>query len=605
MRRLLLIAVCVAACGAPRPPPPPPPAAAATPPPPKVPSAPRPPPGTAHATVRFDRDKLFLGENVLAHFCIENTSSEAFSIDVGGDYRGSSRSLRFKTTVTDDKGAVMADPDPNPFNLGGISHSPKLAPADVWCESLPLGRYARIDAPGTYTVKIVHDLGWKEDIAPTAEGRVTLAMPSAREAEQVVATMESLPSDPNRSAGKVSIPYRDFTALRYPVYLEPLVRRARAGSIEAVAGIGVIPNVDATRALVELLGHTDKKVARLAARVLSMRLPDPALSGALGARNVFANEVPEQRRYLISVGWRADLADDVRNAGLTLLAATDSDDLASGAFILEALGRASEAPALITALTRAIESSKTAPREDGIWPSPRGACQELLRAAEMLVARGAAPAATPKTPGDLAFWLAALGRGAKPKGWEAELGKALRHVIPYLRRLALEKMPVPVPAARVTDVGANLAFADVDVQTAACILVSRANLGALAEKSAAILATAKDRFLVDVCWTSASTLGARGAAVDALIGRLGDPDLGQNALGRLLDVFKHSGYSGGGTFDAAQGRALVPRWRAFVASHRKAIDAGEAISLDDPTVPHDLVPPGFKVTRNNGKPDWP
>jgi hypothetical protein len=525
------------------------------------------------------------------------------SMSVGGDYRGSSRSLRFQTTVTDERGAAMPDPDPKPFNLGGMGYAPKLAPAETWCQSLPLARYARIDSPGTYAVEIVHDLGWPAGTAPVARGRVTLVMPSASQAERVIAEMEALPADPNASAGKVSVPYRDFTALRYPIYLEPLLRRAHAGSLDAVAGIGVIPNRAATRAMVGLLGSADKKVARLSARLISMRLPDPALSGALAPRNSFANELPEQRKYLVSVGWDADLADDVRSAGVGLLASGDLDDVVAGAFFLQALGRPAELPALTAALTAAIERTKTTPREQGVWPTPRGACQELVRAAEMLLARGGAVPSTPKSPGETALWLAALGSGQRPNGWEAELGKALRHPVGYVRRLALDKTPRPVPPAINAGVADNLTFADADVQTAACILAGNAKIAALAGKTAQVLATAKDGFLISVCWSAASQLGARAAAVDALVGRLGDPQVGAEVLGRLIDLFGSNGYSGN-NFDAASYKALVPRWRAFVASRRRAIAGTETLSLDDPTVPRDLVPPGFQISRP-GKPNWP
>jgi hypothetical protein len=111
-----------------------------------------------------NRDRFLLGENVLVHYCLENTSSGPLHIDVGGDYRGSSRSLRFEVTVTGEDGKVVADPDPKPFNMGGLGYSPEIGPGASWCQSLPLLRYARIEEPGTYRVRVVHDLvppGWK------------------------------------------------------------------------------------------------------------------------------------------------------------------------------------------------------------------------------------------------------------------------------------------------------------------------------------------------------------------------------------------------------------------------------------------------------------
>jgi hypothetical protein len=58
------------------------------------------------------------------------------------------------------------------------------------------------------------------------------------------------------------------------------------------------------------------------------------------------------------------------------------------------------------------------------------------------------------------------------------------------------------------------------------------------------------------------------------------------------------------TFDADAFAALVPRWRAFVDANREVVASSRPLSLDDPRVPADLVPRGFRIHRQ-GKPDWP
>jgi len=85
-----------------------------------------------------------LGENILLHFCLENQSNESFTFYIGGDYRGGTRSNRFKVSVKDKDGNIMLDPDPG-FNLGGIGTSPVLKSGERWCQLLTLIRYARID----------------------------------------------------------------------------------------------------------------------------------------------------------------------------------------------------------------------------------------------------------------------------------------------------------------------------------------------------------------------------------------------------------------------------------------------------------------------------
>ena len=260
------------------------------------------------------------------------------------DARGASRSLRFEVTVNDGNGKRMPDPDPSRFALGGVLQSPTIAPRAQWCQSLPLMRYARIDAPGTYRVHVVHDLGWGKGSAPAGDTTIVLAQPTAVEAEQVVATMEKLPANPRMSPGGRSTQWPDFSALRYPVYLETLLPRARSGSLFAVRGIGSIPSVAATGALVALLQSASDSVARVARQSLAMRLPDPGLNGALPPRGMFVNPLDEERKYLIAASWTESLCPNVRSAARTLLALSDESAVRSGAFFLEAVGIANDAP---------------------------------------------------------------------------------------------------------------------------------------------------------------------------------------------------------------------------------------------------------------------
>src|SRR5262245_37131188 len=74
-------------------------------------------------------------------------------------------------------------------------------------------------------------------------------------------------------SGNLSPPYPDFSVLRYGIYLRPLLRRARAGNIRAIEGIGVIPAPDATRALIDLTPDLRPEVVRRAAGALTWRLP--------------------------------------------------------------------------------------------------------------------------------------------------------------------------------------------------------------------------------------------------------------------------------------------------------------------------------------------
>jgi hypothetical protein len=556
----------------------------------------------ARVVLSTDRDTFFLGENVLVHYCLRNDGASPITIEVGGDYRGASRSLRFKVQVKDAAGGVQPDPDPNPVCFGGLGYSPKIEPGKAWCQSLQLARYARIDAPGEYTVQVTHDLGWPEGTAPTGSTTVKLAMPTASEAERVVTAMDALPRDPSTSAGEKSIPFADFTALRYAAYLAPLESRAQAGSTDAVAGIGSIPTPDATRALIALLGRPT--VARTAMGALAYRLPDPALDGTMQKRNPFDDERTDPRKYFVSTSWRPELASSVLAATRPLLGSRDVQDVVAGAFVLEALGSPGDGGLLEAALTAAIDRTRTEPRETDVFPTPRGACMELMRAAKVLERRGLAPAATPSTSGQWALWLTALDRGARPAGWESLLGKALVHPLSYVRQIALERTPPPVPHALVPAVRGALEHGEVDELYAACDLARRAGLTELRPQILAVLSRSRDTQLTSVASYAAFTLGDRQGRVDALVGRLADPATLPDALRDLVDLLEHSGSSSQGQVTAEQARAVAARWRAFVKVHRADIAANRRIPLTDPSVTPDLLPPGWKLGRP-GTSDWP
>jgi hypothetical protein len=559
--------------------------------------------GKARIDLKLRKAKHFLGENVQLDFCVVNTGASKIQIEVGGDYRGSSRALRFKVEVRDAKGVLVADPDPNPYNLGGIGYSPDIAPGKRWCSSLALMRYARIEAAGRYTITATHDLGWAQGAAPKGKATVEFAMPNAAQAEQVIAEMEKLPDDPNTSAGDLDKPYADWSALAFEPYVVPLEQRAQKGNVKAIGGLAHVPTPNATRALVKLLDHADSAIARATARGLAMRLPDPALNGQLGPRNPFENSLSEQRKYLATKSWVPALADDVRAAARKRLASTDVTDQQDGAFMLEAVGTKDDAPDLIKALDVAIDRTRTVPPETDVYPMPRGALMELLRAAEILVARGYAAPATPAKPGELAIWLVSLRAGARPAGWEATLAKAMEHAIPHVRTLAMDHAPDAVTAAHTQAVAKNLAHADLDVQVAAAQLAQRAKLVALGPEVVKAMKRATGLRL-NILSNAAYMLGARYERAQMLVVRLSDKDAFDQALSELCDILQYSGRSTSGTLTDAMRTAVIPPWKKLVTDHRAEIEAGTKLPLTHKSVTKDLLPPTWKLGNPAGG-QWP
>jgi hypothetical protein len=562
--------------------------------------------GSGRVVVSIDKPTFFLGENVLIHYCLENTSVAPFQVSYGGDSRGASRSQRFKMALTDDQGIAVADPDPTNYHEGGLGGTLTIAPQGQWCQSLPLMRYARIERPGSYTIRVVHDLGWPKGQAPEGLATLTLRMPTAVEAEQVMLTILSLPTVDRPGIDERRKPFRDFSTLRYSIYLSPLLRLVKAGDTTALMGVGAIPAPEATRALIDLLRHTDRDLARAAARMLAMRLPDPALDGALAPRGPLLNDLQDTRRYLRNASWRTEFAPDVRTEARRLLNSPDIQDVIQGAFMIQAVGEKSDAPFLSTALTKALLKTLSLPFEPRVYPRPRGAMQELLRTAEALAARGYISPTRSEQPGDLALWLVAVGRGARPNGWQDRFAAILAHPIPYLRELALTRLPVDARPHLFDAVGPALKSTDIDLRIAACDAVRRAKLVRYRDAIVAIVRTAKaeETFLLNFSSNALYALGGRVELLEIMASRLTEPDVRQNALSTLFTVFAGTTGSGGSFTAPAELDLVSDRWSAFIAAHRSELQSGRRFSIDDPAVTADLVPRGWKLHRAD-KPSWP
>src|SRR5438552_13556366 len=100
----------------------------------------------AAANVRIiltvDKPSLFLGESVLVHYCLENTSNTPIEIVDGSAHN------RFKVAMTDERGTsvparAISDPDE-------LSTRPKTAPGNRRCKAFPLTQDARIDKAASY-----------------------------------------------------------------------------------------------------------------------------------------------------------------------------------------------------------------------------------------------------------------------------------------------------------------------------------------------------------------------------------------------------------------------------------------------------------------------
>lgn len=559
-------------------------------------------PEDARVGLRVDKRQYFLGENILIHFFVENRGRKSFSIDLGGDYRCATRHLRYSVTAMDAQGREMPDPDPSGYCLGGIGGSHDVKPGEKHTESLPLLRYRRFEKAGVYRLRVSHDLGWKPSKArplPVAEATITLVEPNAQQARKVV---EEMYIRLKENDGQETIS-NDFATLAYPVYLPILVARAAEGDEHALHGLGSIPTAEATAALIRLLDHKDARFARNVAQTVNLRLPDPEWQGKLGSRNALLDYREAHRRWLCERGWRKEFAPAVRKAGRQLLATRpDTESLQCGAFILECLGEKEDLPPLTRALDWAAFRAAKQPLEEHEYPRPRGAGQELLRAARMMSLRGIAPPVPPRSSGEMILFATAIGVRPqfRPPDWEATYARLLQAELPYVREVGLRNLPVPPPPALFKLLPALLADKNIDVQIAACDAAGKAKNSELREPVLRMLETAKEEWLFHAVNNAAYDLGLRMESIRVLVSRLDEEGMAAACLKQLSSILLSDSSGSRPTgLDVATGRACKAVWLRFVREHDNELRAGKDFHPADPALPIKELFPEFTFSSSS------
>src|SRR5262249_4290847 len=160
--------------------------------------------------------------------------------------------------ATDDAGKEVVDPHPVITDFGGLGGEHTVEPGKKYYDSVQLHRYRRLEKSGTYKISVWHDLGWKEtkdQKIPSAEIKLKLVMPSAKEAAKVVEAMYQLTERDSIAPGAKSKPFPDFAVFQQAVYLPIFAPRAKDGCKKALKAIGSIADPEATKTLLELISH--------------------------------------------------------------------------------------------------------------------------------------------------------------------------------------------------------------------------------------------------------------------------------------------------------------------------------------------------------------
>ncbi len=303
----------------------------------------------AKVILTSDRAEYWLGENVFVHFVLENTGSEPFEFDAGGDYRGAPRALRFKVTAKDEDRHAAEDPfPPGTFWFGGgLGGGGTLKPGEKWTHSVPIMRYCDIDHAGRWTFRITHDLGWKEDERkrPVGEIVLTFKMPGDAQAEKVVQEMEAMPRHSWPRHPLRNLP--DYTCLRLPVYLGPVLHRIEQGKVEMLDALALIPTRGATAALIRVAAREELRVAVPAGETLCRRIPYGWMRPSAA------------RQRLVERAWDEKFVPEVCALAAQYLATKEPEKVKLAGRFLEAVGTLEHVPSVLSALDGVVEGSLT------------------------------------------------------------------------------------------------------------------------------------------------------------------------------------------------------------------------------------------------------
>jgi HEAT repeat protein len=416
-------------------------------------------PANFRVAVSSDKTEYMLGENVLLTFTVENTGTESFRVEFGGDTRGTSRAISFSVSAVDRAGTEMPDPQPEQLSFGGFVFPSNLAPGQKRDEKLGLHRYRRITAPGLYRITVSHPCGWSGEPKdrPTAMTEISFRLPTETEAGQLVASLLERANRPIES-GKPR-EWVDFTALQHPVFLRPLLAAAKAGNPGAISGVASIPTRDATVGLLELAQEMEGKNGALAASLIPPRLPPVIFPGVPSPPSSFPAEV-----------WDESLREQTVRVGIQWLAAKNPAEAAAGAGILRRVAGASEARWLLenlAAVLGEIGEARTARAEPGHYP---GSVPSLLEIFTGMRTRGWTLPLSDAT--DNATKVAFLdGYRMKPlprpDGFENFALECLTNKNAVVREAALWALPRPMSAAAKEPVLRMLSDPDSGVQRAA------------------------------------------------------------------------------------------------------------------------------------------
>lgn len=206
---------------------------------------------------------VVVGSAWVVHYVVHNTGTTP--LVVTSDFDGYfPRPTRIWLEAIGPDGVFAADPLAHkkiPGQLGSWmdSGNPSVSPSGSRVFTVIPRRYIRLDRPGRWTLRLFHDLGMgraRDGFEPRwATATIDVVMPDAAQAEAVLIDHETRLTqhvDPKIERRPAAA---DFPAMELPIYLPLLDARARAGSRYAIQGLAMIPTMEATESLLDILAR--------------------------------------------------------------------------------------------------------------------------------------------------------------------------------------------------------------------------------------------------------------------------------------------------------------------------------------------------------------
>lgn len=558
------------------------------------------PEGARVALTLTNGANLVLGEVIEMTFTLSNASAETFQYGTGGDYRGTGFPTRYKFTVQDESGAALS---PETWmDMGGLFGPRELKPGEKHDERLRLQNYVRVDRPGVFTVRVVHDFGWKatpDKPLPVAEAKITIALPTPEQAEKRVNSIASK-YDPLKDNELDSYwPKTDFRYLSHPVFLPTLEKQAAAGAVRATEGLQRIPTTNATLALVRLLDSEKTNVIHAAASFLRRRMP----------------RMPSRRSYysLEEVAytnlWLPEASEPLRLSAGKLLRSTNVSHVSTGAAIIEALGASEDGALVLEALSPVLNQWQLRKKpEDNILNSP-GAGDALIAALAGLRERGYRAPRSGGLNTIMARFLE-LGDPKIPRGdgWEQTLEAFFTENPPMLREAAVRALPKPPTGKWEKLLMGALSDQDRGVMRDACTVAGESQNPVFSEPLANIVRTERHEWVVREASVALTNIGAYWAATDAWIERLADEKLYKDALRFLAERLQHpKGHGSGGRTDMPREARVTMRekWQRFFSDkeRRALVQSGQPVVVTENEA-RELFTGAFHVSVEGGG-KWP